>query len=141
MRFPRIFLSIFYRHTIKKKRIEKNNKYLKKCEDQGACLAPLPFESFGLAGRVVLDLMSSLVKKASESLNIDFALLLSYWKKQIPTTLHKTAKFILEASHQCQRETPKRRQDIVDSALLETYHVRVAQQTIWCIWFSSFLMF
>ena len=31
---------------------------------------------------------------------------------------------------------------IVDSALLETYyHVRVAQQTSWCIWFSSFIMF
>ena len=34
-------------HTIKKKRKEKNNKYLKKCEDQGACFSPLPFESFG----------------------------------------------------------------------------------------------
>ena len=43
----------------------------------GACFSPLPFESFGLAGREVLDLVSSLVKKASESLNIDFALLLS----------------------------------------------------------------
>ena len=40
-------------HTIKKKRMEKNNKYLKKCEDQGACFSPLPFESFGLAGREV----------------------------------------------------------------------------------------
>ena len=68
-------------HTIKKKRMEKNNKYLEKCEDQGACFSPLPFGSFGLAGREVLDLVSSLVKKASESLNIDFALLLSYWKK------------------------------------------------------------
>ena len=57
--------------------MEKNNKYLKKCEDQGACFSPLSFESFGLAGRVVLDLVSSLVKKASESLNIDFALSLS----------------------------------------------------------------
>ena len=86
-------------HTIKKKRMEKNNKYLKKCEDQGACFSPLPFESFGLAGRQVLDLVSSLVKKASESLNIDFALLLSYWKKRISTTLQVyTAKFILEAS-------------------------------------------
>ena len=58
--------------------MEKNNKHLKKCEDQGTCFSPLPFESFGLAGREVLDLVSSLVKKASESLNIDFALLLSY---------------------------------------------------------------
>ena len=74
-------------HTIRKKRKEKNNKYLKKCEDQGACFSPLSFESFGLAGREVLDLVSSLVKKASESLNIDFALLLSYWKKRMSTTL------------------------------------------------------
>ena len=113
-------------HTIKKKRMEKNNKYLKKCEDQGACFSPLPFESFGLAGREVLDLVSSLVKKASESLNIDFALLLSYWKKRISTTLQVyTAKFILEAS--VSKRNPQRRQDIVDSALLETYHVRAAQ--------------
>ena len=95
-------------HTIRKKRKEKNHKYLKNCEDQGACLSPLPFESFVLAGKEVLDLVSSLVKKASESLNIDFALLLSYWKKRMSTTLQVyTAKFVLEASHQCQRETPK----------------------------------
>ena len=33
-----------------------------------------------------------------------------YWKKRISTTCTLqvyTAKFILEASHQCQRETPK----------------------------------
>ena len=63
--------------------MEKNNKYLKKCEDQGACFSPLSFESFGLAGREVLDLVSSLVKKASESLNIDFALSLSKTSKVI----------------------------------------------------------
>ena len=113
-------------HTIRKKRKEKNNKYLKKCEDQGACFSPLPFESFGLAGEEVLDLVSSLVKKASESLNIDFALLLSYWKKRMSTTLQVyTAKFILEAS--VSKRNPQRRQDIMDSALLETYHVRAAQ--------------
>ena len=67
-----------------------------------ACFSPLPFESFGVAGREVLDLVSSLVKKASESLNIDFALLLYHWKKRMSTTLQVyTAKFILEASHQC----------------------------------------
>ena len=113
-------------HTIRKKRKEKNNKYLKKCEDQGACFSPLPFESFGFAGKEVLDLVSSLVKKASESLNIDFALLLSYWKKRMSTTLQVyTAKFILEAS--VSKRNPQRRQDIMDSALLETYHVRAAQ--------------
>ena len=73
--------------------------------------------------REVLDLVSSLVKKASESLNIDFALLLSYWKKRISTTLQ--VKFILEAS--VSKRNPQRRQDTVDSALLETYHVRAAQ--------------
>ena len=82
--------------------------------------------SFGLAGKEVLDLVSSLVKKASESLNIDFALLLSYWKKRMSTTLQVyTAKFILEAS--VSKRNPQRRQDIMDSALLETYHVRAAQ--------------
>ena len=84
----------------------------------------LPFESFGFAGKEVLDLMSSLAKKVSESLNSDFALLLSYWKKRISTTLQVyTAKFILEAS--VSKRNPQRRQNIVDSALLETYHVRV----------------
>ena len=72
--------------------------------------------------------------------NIDFALLLSYWKKRISTTLQVyTAKFILEAS--VSKRNPQRRQDIVDSALLETYHVRAAQKSIWCTWFSSFIMF
>ena len=92
------------------------------------CFSLMPFGSFGLAGREVLDLVSSLVKKSSESLNIDFALLLSYWKKCtcMSTTLQVyTAKFILEAS--VSKRNPQRRQDIVDSALLETYHVRVAQ--------------
>ena len=44
----------------------------------------------------------------------------------ISTTLQVyTAKFILEAS--VSKRNPQRRQDIVDSALLETYHVRAAQ--------------
>ena len=95
--------------------MEKNNKYFKKCEDQGACFSPLPFESSGLAG---------LVKKASESLNIDFTLLLSYWRKRISTILQvNTAKFILEAS--VSKRNPQRRQDVMDSTLPETYHVRV----------------
>ena len=67
-------------------------------------------------------------KKASESLNIVFVLLLSYWKKRISTTCILqvyTAKFILKAS--VSKRNPQRRQDIVDSALLETYHVRAAQ--------------
>ena len=111
-------------HTIREKRKEKDNKYVEKSEDQGACFSPLPFESFGLAGREVLDLVSSLVKKASESLNIDFALLSSYWKKRISTTctlLVYTAKFILKAS--VSKRNPQRRQDIVDIALLGTFHL------------------
>ena len=113
-------------HTIKKRRQEKNNKYLKKCEDQGACFSPLALESFGLAAKEMLDLISNLVKKASELLHIDFALLLSYWKKRISTTLQVyTAKFILESS--ASKRNPQRRQDIAESALLETYHVRAAQ--------------
>ena len=89
---------------------------------KGACFSPLPFESFGLAGREVLDLVSSLVKKASESLNIDFALLLSYWKKRISTTLQVyTAKFILEAS--VSKRNPQRRQDIVDSAVINVVYM------------------
>ena len=59
-------------------------------------------------------------------LHIDFALLLSYWKKRISTTLQVyTAKFILESS--ASKRNPQRRQDIAESALLETYHVRAAQ--------------
>ena len=46
------------------------------------------------------------MKKASEYLNIDFALLLSYWKKRISTTLQVyTAKFILEASEKPTKKT------------------------------------
>ena len=74
----------------------------------------------------MLDLISNLVKKASELLHIDFALLLSYWKKRISTTLQVyTAKFILESS--ASKRNPQRRQDIAESALLETYYVRAAQ--------------
>ena len=66
------------------------------------------------------------MKKPSESLHIDFALLLSYWKKRISTTSQVyTAKFILEIS--MSKRNPQRRQAVIDSALLETYHVRVAQ--------------
>ena len=55
----------------------------------------------------MLDLISNLVKKASELLHIDFALLLSYWKKRISTTLQVyTAKFILE-SFSVNKESPK----------------------------------
>ena len=42
------------------------NKYLKKCEDQGACLSPLPFELFGLAGKEVLGYSIGSRKQFSE---------------------------------------------------------------------------
>ena len=112
------------RHTIRKKRVEKNNKYLKKCEDQGACFSPLALESFGVAGREVLDLVSNLVKKASESLHIDFALLFLLEKMYINYSA-SVYSIILVAL--VSKRNPQRRQDIVDSTLLESYHVRVAQ--------------
>ena len=105
----------------------KNDKYKEKCERQGACFLPLAFESFGLASKEVIDIIiSKLVSKASEIGNVPYPLLLSYWKKRISTTLQiGTAKFILETSvckKNCQQS-----QDIIESALLETYHVRAAQ--------------
>ena len=83
--------------------MEKNNKYLKKCEDQGACFSPLPFESFALAARVVLDLVSSLVKKAL------ILILLFYYLigKNVFQLLYKYIQQNLFWKHQCQRETPK----------------------------------
>ena len=61
-------------------------------------LLPLALESFGLAANEMLDLISKLVKMASELLHIDSALLLSCWKKGISTTLQVyTAKSILES--------------------------------------------
>ena len=111
--------------------MEKNNDLLvcKKCEDQGACFSPLPFDSFGLAGKEVLGLVSSLVKKASELLhNILICFIIIFLgEKRISTTLQKvyTAKLILESS--VSKRYPQRRQDIAESALLETYHVRAAQ--------------
>ena len=104
----------------------KNDKYKEKCERQGACFLPLAFESFGLASKEVIDIISKLVSKASEIGNVPYSLLLSYWKKRISTTLQiGTAKFILETSvckKNCQQS-----QDIIESALLEAYHVRAAQ--------------
>ena len=71
------------------------------------------------------------MKKASESLNIDFALLLSYWKKRISTTLQVyTAKFILEGSHQCQRETPK--EDKILWIVLCSKHTMFEQRSNQC---------
>ena len=97
-------------HTITKRRQEKNNKYLKKCEDQGECFSPLQLESFRSAAKEMLDLFSDIVKKASELLHIDFALLLSCWKKRISTTLQVyTAIFILELS--ASKRNPQRRID------------------------------
>ena len=48
-----------------------------------------------------------------------------YWKKRVSTKCMYTAKFILEAS--VSKRNPQRSQDIVNSALLETYLVRAAQ--------------
>ena len=74
--------------------MENNNKHLEKL--QGPGISPLPFESIRLAGKEALDLVRNLVKKASESHHIDFALLSSCWKKRIATV--NTAQFTLEAS-------------------------------------------
>jgi hypothetical protein len=113
--------------TIKKKVKEKNEKYKEKCERQGICFMPLAFESFGLASKEVVNLISSLAEKAAELSGIPFELVLSYWKKRISTTLQVgTAKFIMDASSSSIRN-PQRRMEIEDSALLETYHVRARQ--------------
>ncbi len=67
--------------------------------------------------------MSSLAEKASELLCIPYALLLSYWKKRISTTLQVgTAQFIMNAS-KCSRR-PQRDQRLEESILLESNHVR-----------------
>ena len=56
----------------------------------------------------MLDLISNLVKKASELLYIEFALLLSYWKKRISTKLHyKCILLNLSLNRQCQKGIPK----------------------------------
>ena len=69
-----------------------------------------------------------LVKKVSELLHIDFALLLilSYWKKTYFNYITSVyCNFFFESS--ASKRNPQRRQDIAESALLETYHVRAAQ--------------
>ena len=82
---------------------------------------PLAFESFGLASKEVVNLISSLAAKASELSNSPYEL--SDWKKRISTILQVgTAKFITNAST-CTRKH-KRQVDIEDSVLLESYHVR-----------------
>ena len=69
--------------------------------------------------------MSSLVKKASESLNID---LLFYYLIGKTYFNYSTSVYSKIYSRSISvKEKPQRRQDIVNSALLETYHVRAAQ--------------
>ena len=114
-------------HTIKKKVKEKNDKYKEKCERQGLCFCfmPLAFESFGLTSKEVLNLISKLAEKSSELSSIPFELVLSYWKKRISTTLQVgTAKFIMDASATCIRIPQRKRMEIEESVLLETYHVQ-----------------
>ena len=110
-------------HTIKKKVKEKNDKYKERCERQGSCFMPLAFESFGLASKEVVNLISSLSEKASELSGLPFAFVLSYWKKRISTTLQVgTAKCIMDVSSSTRNH--KRQNEIEDSVLLESYHVR-----------------
>ena len=111
-------------YTITKKNKAKNDKYKDKCEMQGACFLPLAFESFGLASKEVVTIISNLAQKAAELSGVPYACLLSYWKKRISTTLQiGTAKFIVEASSSCSRLSHSK-QDLEDSAMLEARHVR-----------------
>ena len=109
-----------------KKIKEKNDKYKERCERQGSCFLPLAFESFGLASKEVVNVISSLAQKASELSSLPFEFVLSYWKKRISTSLQVgTAKFIMDVST-CTRNH-KRQVDFEDSVLLESYHVRPRQ--------------
>ena len=70
-----------------------------------------------------MELVCNSADKASELLCIPYALLLSYWKKRISTTLQVgTAQFIMKASA-CTRH-PQRNQAYENSVLLESNHVR-----------------
>jgi hypothetical protein len=109
-----------------KKIKEKNDKYKERCERQGVCFLPLAFESFGLASKEVVNIISSLAQKASELNSLPFEFVLSYWKKRISTSLQVgTAKFIMDVST-CTRNH-RRQVDFEDSVLLESYHVRPRQ--------------
>ena len=84
---------------------------------------PLAFESFGLVGKDVVSLISSLAEKVSELRSLPYVLLLSYWKKRLSTTLQiGTAKFIMDASASFRH--PSRRMSLEDSVLSESYHIR-----------------
>jgi hypothetical protein len=114
-------------YTIRKKIKTKNDKYKEKCERQGLCFSPIVSESFGLASREVIQLISRLAEKSSELSDIPFELEFSYWKKRISTTLQVgTAKFIMEASTSAINQR-KIRMDIEENVLLESYHVRPKQ--------------
>ena len=91
-------------------------KYKQKCENLGHCFLPLAFESYGLASKDVVEVISSLTEKASDLLCIPYALLLSYWKKRISTTLQVgTAKFIVDASMSTRH--PQRCQSLENSVI------------------------
>ena len=92
---------------------------------------PLAFESYdGLVSKDVIDIISSLAEKAAELLCIPYALLLSYWKKRISTTLQVgTAKYVMDASMSTRH--PQRNQSLENRVLLEARHVRPKTIIIW----------
>ena len=87
----------------------------------------LAFESHDLVSKEVITTISKLAQKAAELSGVPYALalLLSYWKKRISTTLQiGTAKFIMDASSSCSRLFNSK-QALEESAMLEARHVRL----------------
>ena len=127
--FKCIQQNLFWKHLISvKEKPPKKTRYCGQCSARN-----LPCSSSAVINLVymvlfiyyVLNVIKSFIH-CLQCMYMYIIIIILYWKKRMSTTLQVyTAKFILEAS--VSKRNPQRRQDIMDSALLETYHVRAAQ--------------
>ena len=65
----------------------KINKYAARCEVFGSGFIPLAFEIYGATSPEVDNFIKAVASKAAEVNNINYAILLNYWKKRLSVNL------------------------------------------------------
>ncbi len=65
----------------------KVRKYANRCDAFGSDFTPLAFEIYGATSPEVDNFIKAVVSKAAEVNNINYAILLNYWKKRLSVNL------------------------------------------------------
>jgi hypothetical protein len=114
--------STSFGHCLRKSVKFKNGKYQVDCHRIGASFLPVPYDIFGSTTDDVQNLISSLVRKASDRSHIPFHILMPYWTKRLSMAIQQgNAKLWMDSTTMMSSPHHGSHQD--SSSSMDTHHI------------------